>query len=652
MKLFDSLFRKREGGKVPEAMVEQNDQGAGTATLPESGPAVPIAEKPSQLLSILGELKASPKIYAEITAQLLEKNPDKFKSEAEVTSFVEAVQTPAGALVVAKLIDKTLGTGAFRTMSFLGSQQNAERSVLRLLRDRIENSSFEKQAERGMYLNLLETYGVEWSMEKASRDCLQNFFDANDATLDGVKIETSLEEKATSDAVSIKIAKVRISAPQHYDWREMFHLGGSTKTGSETAVGGFGEGIKVAAFVLLKDHGATQVRASSGEWQVDYYFSNLPSDAYRKPVRGLYGRKRDCEAHPGNYLELVFEGPDADKKIEAFQNVRELFYSSENEDFQGASFDNKASGGFKVLPKAMMKSPWGGERLRNQAGHLYLAGQRTHYDERKKWETVPDVNIWTWRKVQPKDRDRGMLTRDEMEKDVIPLIINSMTDEEAKKSVYDFKPLWDTFDFVSTGEALLKKIAEKLEKKGTTLAFEEGYLANDLPFSGWIVDALKQQGFKMCGAYMGNIGMKTAKEKFLEMQSHNRVESTDIEQERIKILQEAAQSIGMEKDDIKEVWLFSQKDEKNIFSGQYNGMFFWMTTEEMAGNFYEALNTYVHEAAHKKGPHGEAQFEYYLEQCKQKITKYILEHKAEWDEMDKKWNELAVGQDTRSMAVT
>lgn len=106
----------------------------------------------------------------------------------------------------------------------------------------------------------------------------------------------------------------------------------------------------MAAFVLLKEQGAKQVRAASRDWELDYYFDNVTLEAYRKPVKGLYAKKRTRDEQQGNYLEIIFEGDDADKKVKVFKNAKALFYSSENPDFQEASLNNKASGGFKILP--------------------------------------------------------------------------------------------------------------------------------------------------------------------------------------------------------------------------------------------------------------------------------------------------------------
>ena len=604
----------------------------------EAPPPEPPKSEQGQLLQILEKIKADSKIYPEILKQLADRNTDKFKSLQEAQGYLESATTDADALGVAKLIDHTLGGGTFRTLSFLDENQDSARSVYKLLEHNIKSTSFEKQVEKGHYLNLLETYGVSWDLEKVSRDSVQNFFDANGQTLNGVDIQTGVEEKMdATDKTKTKTGRVLIRAPQDYDWRELIHFGGTTKQDSEISVGGFGEGLKIAAFVLLKDQGAKQVRAASRDWEIDYYFSDVTSESYRKPVKGLHAKKRKRNEQTGNCLKIVFEGDDADKKVKVFENAKELFYSSENPDFQGASFSSKASGGFKILPPDL-EGIW----AENQKDHLYLAGQRTHYDSRDKWETVEDLNIWTWKKVQPKDRDRGMLTMWELRDNVLPMIVASMSLEDLRKSAYDFKPLWDQFSPPSPGDDLLEKIVDKLAQTNTILEFEKEYVADDLPWGPlWIKEALVSQGFKLCRPYMKKVGMRGVVEQFKEWQSHNRVEARPEEVKKIELLQKAARALGLPEDELKEAWIFSRKDEKSIFSGQYNDMFYWLSREDLTGTFFDSLNTYVHEAAHKKGPHENTEFEYGLERRKQKITQFILEHKNEWDEMENEWKSMA-----------
>ena len=78
-----------------------------------------------------------------------------------------------------------------------------------------------------------------------------------------------------------------------YDWIELVHLGGSTKTESETTAGGFGEGTKILSLVLLRDYGAKKVIFSSQDWELEFYIDKVPHGSYRNEKdRGLFVKKR------------------------------------------------------------------------------------------------------------------------------------------------------------------------------------------------------------------------------------------------------------------------------------------------------------------------------------------------------------------------
>jgi hypothetical protein len=136
--------------------------------------------------------------------------------------------------------------------------------------------------------------------------------------------------------------------------------------------------------------------------------------------------------------------------------------------------------------------------------------------------------------------------------------------------------------------------------------------------------------------------MKRVSEKFKELQSHLKIETSPEETRKIELLKKAAKEIGLSEDETKEIWLFSGVDEKSIFSGQYNNLFYWVSQESLKKDFLDVLDIYFHETAHKKGPHGDPQFEYYESELKKKIQKYILERREDFEKMQKEWEGLSV----------
>lgn len=186
---------------------------------------------------------------------------------------------------------------------------------------------------------------------------------------------------------------------------------------------------------------------------------------------------------------------------------------------------------------------------------------------------------------------------------------------------------------------LLEAIVEKLAEQNIKMQFKPEFFADDIPYSHhWISQLMQAKGHKRAPEFMGKIGMITGIELFHKMQEHNRVSETAQERKKITILQKAAELMELEEEDRKDIWIFSREAEKNIIHGQYMPDFFWFARERFQGSFFDALHTYVHEAAHKAGPHGEAQFEYTLQDYIKKVQLFMHNSRAEYEGLEKEWN--------------
>ena len=121
----------------------------------EAGPSEREVEEGEQLLQIIGDIEQSPDLYKFLINQLAEQS-------GEETSIVERwfkdVHSSANALGLAKRIDRLLGSGTFRKLSFVSKGVDAERNVLKILSKDLKSKSFEGQAEKGLYLNIMENY--------------------------------------------------------------------------------------------------------------------------------------------------------------------------------------------------------------------------------------------------------------------------------------------------------------------------------------------------------------------------------------------------------------------------------------------------------------------------------------------------------------
>ncbi len=89
-------------------------------------------------------------------------------------------------------------------------------------------------------------WGVDWDVNYIARDLMQNFFDANRGRLSEVRVETQGSD-------------VMVTAPTPFNLQRLFYLGSEK---GEDDVGQYGEGFKVAATCLLRDHAVTPIALS------------------------------------------------------------------------------------------------------------------------------------------------------------------------------------------------------------------------------------------------------------------------------------------------------------------------------------------------------------------------------------------------------
>ena len=90
------------------------------------------------------------------------------------------------------------------------------------------------------------SWGVNWDEEFIARDLLQNFFDANRDRLAEVK-------------VTVESSTVTVFGPAPMELERLFYLGSEK---GDDDIGKYGEGFKVAAVCLLRDHDIHPIVAS------------------------------------------------------------------------------------------------------------------------------------------------------------------------------------------------------------------------------------------------------------------------------------------------------------------------------------------------------------------------------------------------------
>lgn len=443
----------------------------------------------------------------------------------------------------------------------------------------------------GKYLGLLTNYSVVWDKEKTARDVWQNFFDGNNLTLDGV---TSNIEKSAADLTSFSIL-----GPSEYDYRHLLHLGAGTKTGDMHTAGGFGEGSEIAALVILRDMGATKVVHESANWRLTFYLDEVKDyPVGDKPAQGLYAKVEEIDYQQGSRFKVEF--PDA-STAEIFQKSKDLFFHSENPDFQEPTFDSDF-GGFKLHV--------------GKKGNVYEAGQRRHFKRYGKetgvYNDVADVTVWTKQKVFDTDRDRGEVDQTAINNRIVRGVVAKMNNDQIRETILGNPDLWHKAEAFQTGNVLLQEMCHEYgyREKAEPIVFPDNYVAFDLGIIGF-EEELKKAGYVICNVSMARVGMITGSERFLKMQESKKIEPSDAEKIRIEVLETfASEILGVRS---PKIWLYNKEHEKSVLHGHYTPEFIWIAQEVMSGNFSDALETYLHEITHEASVQHDTKFAYTLD---------------------------------------
>jgi hypothetical protein len=134
-------------------------------------------------------------------------------------------------------------------------------------------------------------WGVNWDEVYIARDVMQNFFDANHQCLDEVKVAHFGSSQARRD--------VAISAPNPFNLERLFYLGSEK---SDDDIGQYGEGFKVAATCLLRDHNISPIAISGQDVVCLRVAENSIADTQLYPVE--YDFYRSEQSFAGTSLLL------------------------------------------------------------------------------------------------------------------------------------------------------------------------------------------------------------------------------------------------------------------------------------------------------------------------------------------------------------
>jgi hypothetical protein len=519
------------------------------------------------------------------------------------------------------------------------------------------SNDFREILKSGYYLGLLDDYMEtgEWDRERIARDALQNFFDSNNYTLDGIEVDI------TEGDVNTALIKGAAS----YPYTRLLHFGGGHKEDKRRASGGKHEGTRVMALHLLRDYGATEMAFGSEDWELKFYFAPPPKGSVepaKEHLRGLHVRLSDTEQKKGNYLQIKTNDR---AMVEEIIGASDLFFNSRNPDFQKAPTVETEAGGFIFLSPPDTTPSHTGQKTN---GNFYLNGQRIHFKERGKWDTVNGFVFYS--KQTPTyngrelvvSRDRDLITYDEFESIYIPFLVGSMSRAQLEGIVKALEPLYVTGSTHPEGVRLLSSVVEKLAKQNYSGTFPDNHLALNSR-EDWIPSLLKDLGFTLCHGFLSKIGMQGSSDYYKELMSLKEVAPEAEHEERIDILKTAAQEfitficqkgletittslgapnergyyIGLYKLQTKDVHLFAGAHP--ALKGKYDEDFVWMKKAALEEqNIHRAFSVYIHELCHTFGDDDSSAFSYALTDVIAAYGNFLSAHPEFMSDLEKKWD--------------
>ncbi len=372
----------------------------------------------------------------------------------------------------------------------------------------------------GMKLN----YGkrTNWSDKKVARDIMQNFYDANNYTLDGV-------------GVSIKRAdggyKIRVTGNGVYNCGEMLEMGSGNKLAkSPYNAGGFGEGSRIVVANLLGQGKTSAVKYGSADWQIEF----IP-----KGESIVRKTEKTEEILDGNFIEFTTKDKGF---VQSFIESLNFFKNSNNPDFKDLTYESRDFA-FKIL------SP-------DEKGNLYLT-QRFECGAPEKWdESMSGLSLIFNRKPDPEKfkqlcgrefqtgRDRVYITPDDIS-NLTKYFAQDMSDEDLLQTIIKTQNFWVKNDKTKDAkemEEFIKSLCSIAQQRNLKIDFRDIKLCEPIRYmSNEAKKYLKGLGYEFSDSSLelSKIGLKTSSEILAQCSEHTPKIPTKAEIQKLKILEEA-----------------------------------------------------------------------------------------------------------------
>lgn len=417
-----------------------------------------------------------------------------------------------------------------------------------------------------------------WSNEKIARDLMQNFYDGNGHTLEGVDLKVKQNDDGTYT--------IRIDGKGIYNYEHLKRLGGSDKDNPKDA-GGFGEGSRIIAGSLLAK-GTNRVRFACKDWQMDFTTAENARTHEEGVMRTLTKNEAQLD---GNYVE--FDTNDKEL-VEKIMDSKNYFYSPNNPDFRDLDIENEFFG-FKVTPDKngnlyyIQRFQTPDKKMDNGLQNMTLIFKQAAFGEnfQNKGGYTIDLNT---------TRDRMAIEAEQMS-ELTRAYAKTLPDADLVKAISALEPIFTSDNcnsekFRRENKAnnlsyqFTQSIIHEAASRGIKLDFEDKKIVYVKESSEWRTNlSSKEEAFFNKEGYifanMGTeLGIEDAESLYAKLHRPHSIKPTEQQAKQLQILNEA-------------VNLITSNDKMGLFPKEGTQLYAFDETSniESSTGYYAAVNS-------------------------------------------------------------
>ena len=434
-----------------------------------------------------------------------------------------------------------------------------------------KDNDFNKTVSAQMTLSYAEKRN--WSNEKIARDLMQNFYDGNGHTLEGIDLKVKQNDDGTYT--------VRIDGKGIYNYEHLKRLGGSDKDDPRDA-GGFGEGSRILAGSLLAK-GTNRVRFACKDWQMDFTTAENTRTHEEGVMRTL--TKSDAQLD-GNYVE--FDTNDKEL-VEKIMDSKNYFYSPNNPDFRDLDIENEFFG-FKVTPDKngnlyyIQRFQTPDKKMDNGLQNMTLVFKQAAFGENFQNKAGYTIDLNT-------TRDRMAIEPEQMF-ELTRAYAKTLPDAVLVKAISALEPIFTSDDCNSDkfrrenkennlSYQFAQSIIHEAASRGIKLDFEDKKIVYVQESSEWrtSLSSKEEAFFKKEGYIFANmgreLGIEDAESLYAKLHRPHSIKPTEQQAKQLQILNEAINlitsndKIGLFPEEGTQLYAFDETSNIESSTGYY-----------------------------------------------------------------------------------